>query len=244
MNSTAALPATEHIHPDIWRASQLARSSGRCVDTGFPALSSLLSGGGWPVGALVDLLVQQHGIGELRMMAPALAQVAKRQIVLLKPPHTPQILGLASLGLAPAHLLWLKTETSADTLWAAENVLRGGFGALLMWATQVRPESLRRLHLAAQAGETLFFLLRPVYAAQDACAAPLRLTLRPAENGIEIGFLKRKGPARDAPLILPLTTPQPTRRRHRQPEPARAPAVARAPTAAAPVDVADQVEQA
>jgi len=243
MNPPITRPTAEDLHPNLWRASQLAQADGRCVDTGFPALSSLLSGEGWPTGALVDLLVQQHGIGEMRLLAPALAQVADRQIVLLAPPHTPQILGLASLGLTPSHLLWVQTKSSADTLWTAENVLRGGFGALLMWATQVRPESLRRLHLAAQAGETLFFLLRPMYAAQDACAAPLRLTLRPAEGGIEIGFLKRKGPLRDAPLVLPLTTHQPARPRHRQPAPGRAPVVA--PQADVPtVEVREQVLQA
>ncbi|MGF6923116.1 DNA polymerase III alpha subunit [Paraburkholderia sp. 40] len=42
------------MHPSLWRASQLARSRGRVVETGYPALSTELPGGGWPVGALVD----------------------------------------------------------------------------------------------------------------------------------------------------------------------------------------------
>lgn len=56
-------------------------------------------------------------------------------------------------------------------------------------------------------GETLFIMLRPVAASQDASPAPLRLTLRPLHAGIEIGFLKRRGPQRDEPLILPLAGP-------------------------------------
>jgi len=52
---------------------------------------------------------------------------------------------------------------------------------------------LRRLHLAAQHGDTLFFLFRPLAAAQDASPAPLRLSLRPAAGGIEVGFVKRRG---------------------------------------------------
>ena len=35
----------------------------RCGDTGHPALSNPLPGGGWAVGTLVDLLVQQLGVG-------------------------------------------------------------------------------------------------------------------------------------------------------------------------------------
>ena len=97
-------------------------------------------------------------------------------------------------------------ERSADALWAAEQVLRSGScGALLFWPGHARGETLRRLHLAAQSGETLFFMLRPLAAAQDSSPAPLRLSLRPAAGGIEIGVVKRRGPQRDAPLFLPLT---------------------------------------
>lgn len=67
-----------------------------------------------------------------------------------------------------------------------------------------QPESLRRLHLSSQQGETLFFLFRPLAAAQDASPAPLRLSLRPASGGIEVGFVKRRGPIKDETLVLPM----------------------------------------
>jgi protein ImuA len=203
--SSKTHPAPEELHPSLWRASQLAHSATRCIDTGHPALSNQLAGGGWPTGTLVDLLVQQTGIGELRLVGPALREVARKSIVLLQPPHAPQAIALAALGLTPSQLLWVKSGSGADALWAAEQVLRSGScGALLFWAPHIRPESLRRLHLAAQAGETLFFALRPLAAAQDSSPAPLRLSLRAAPGGMEIGFLKRRGPQRDAPLFLPL----------------------------------------
>jgi protein ImuA len=155
---------------------------------------------------MIELLPQQPGIGELRLLRPALAEVARRRIVLLQPPHAPQALALAALGLEPAQLAWLRSARSSDALWAAEQVLRSGScGALLFWQQQVRSEALRRLHLAAQAGETLFFMLRPLASAQDSSPSPLRLSLRPAAGGLEIGFVKRRGPLRDAPLFLPLT---------------------------------------
>jgi protein ImuA len=205
--SDSSSVAPESLHPSLWRASQLARSSTRCVDTGHAALSAQLPGGGWPTGALVDLLLQQPGIGELRLLRPALAEVAKRRIVLLQPPHPPQALAMAALGVPPADLIWLRAGQTADALWAAEQVLRSGScGALLFWQNHMRADSLRRLHLAAQAGETLFFLMRPLAASQDASPAPLRLALRPQAGGIEIDFVKRRGPQRDASLFLPLTS--------------------------------------
>lgn len=207
MTGTDSPSAPESLHPSLWRASQLARAGTRCIDTGHPALSAQLPGGGWPTGSLVDLLLQQPGIGEMRLLRPALAAVAKRRIVLLQPPHPPQALALAALGVAPSQLIWLRAGRTADALWAAEQVLRSGScGALLCWQTQVRADSLRRLHLAAQCGETLFFMLRPLAAAQDASPAPLRLALRPQAGGIEIDFVKRRGPQRDVPLFLPLSS--------------------------------------
>jgi protein ImuA len=206
MTSPDSIAAPEDLHPSLWRASQLAHASTRCVDSGHAALSAQLPGGGWPTGTLVDLLLQQPGIGEMRLLRPALAAAAARRIVLLQPPHPPQALALAALGLAPSQLIWIRSSRSADALWAAEQVLRSGScGALLFWAQHARGESLRRLHLAAQSGATLFFMLRPLAAAQDASPAPLRLGLRPAAGGIDIQFVKRRGPQRDAPLFLPMT---------------------------------------
>ena len=206
MSCSTSRTSPEDLHPSLWRASQLAQASTRCIDTGHPTLSLQLPGGGWPTGSLIDLLPQQPGIGELRLLCPALLKVAQRRIVLLQPPHPPQALALAAMGLAPSQLVWIRSSRSADALWAAEQVLRSGScGALLFWPGHARGETLRRLHLAAQSGDTLFFMLRPLAAAQDASPAPLRLALRPAAGGIEIGFVKRRGPQRDAPLFLPLT---------------------------------------
>lgn len=70
-------------------------------------------------------------------------------------------------------------------------------------------DSLRRLHLAAQHGETLFFMMRPLAAARNPSPspspAPLRLSVRPALGGIDIGFVKRQGPQREESLFLPLS---------------------------------------
>ncbi len=224
------------LHPDIWRASQLARNTTRCVDTGHAILSRQLPNGGWPTGNLVELLVQQAGISEIRLLAPALRKVAHKRVVLLQTPHVPQIVALAGMGIAPDQVIWLKSATSSDALWAAETVLKSGScGALLFWCTHARSESLRRLHLAAQAGETLFFMLRPLAATQDASPAPLRLSLRPAPGGVDVGFVKRRGPQRDESLFVPVTGPSEavSDRRVGRPAPLHSPTPTPAPVQAA-----------
>jgi len=208
MNTVTEPNNLEELHPSLWRASQLARSTTKCIDTGHMALSNQLAGGGWPTGQLIELMVQQAGAGEMRLLAPALAAVAQRKIVLIEPPHPPHAIALAGLGIAVSDVLWIKSKVGADALWAAETVLRSAScGAVLLWVNHIRQESLRRLHLAAQSGESLLYIIRPLAAAQDSSPSPLRLTVRPAARGVNVGFIKRKGPARDELLFLPLAAP-------------------------------------
>ncbi|CAM2195926.1 protein ImuA [Paraburkholderia kururiensis] len=101
----------EEIHPSLWRASQLARGRGRVVDTGYPALSAELAGGGWPLGRLVDLLVQQSGIGEMRLLRPAFSALGNRPILLIQPPHLPNGLGLVCIGLGLERFLNVRARS-------------------------------------------------------------------------------------------------------------------------------------
>ncbi|WP_175152660.1 translesion DNA synthesis-associated protein ImuA [Paraburkholderia ultramafica] len=207
----SALPQNfEDLHPSLWRGSQLARAAGMVVDTGYETLSAELPGGGWPVGTVIECLTQQTGIGELRLLAPALASHGKRPVVFLEPPQTPNSQGLAYMGLSEDRLMWLRARRTADALWTAEQVLRtGSCAALLFWQQRIRTESLRRLQLAAKSSETLFFVFRPLVEATNPSPAELRVALRPAENGLNVEILKRKGPMATAPLQITLR-PAPT----------------------------------
>ena len=200
-----ALQTAEEIHPALWRASQLARTQGKVVETGYAALSAELPGGGWPLGTLVELLVQQPGVGELRLLGPALAALSNRPIALVQPPHVPNSLGFAHLGVPLEKLMLLRSAKTADALWCAEQILKtGSCGALLFWQTHVRAESLRRLHLAAQSSETLFLMMRPLASASDSSPATLRLGMRPGGDGIVVEVIKRKGPVHDETLAIAL----------------------------------------
>ena len=190
----------------LWRANQMGSYQGAVMASGYSALDQELPNRGWPRSALIELLVQQSGIGEIQLLRPALARLARtRRIALVQPPHSPQIAAWSGWGLAVDQLLWIKPQRSADALWSAEQILRNGScGALLLWQSHVRSESLRRLHLAAQGSDTLFWMIRPLAGAQDSSPAPLRLGLRPAQAGITIEIVKRRGPQCDQSLYVRL----------------------------------------
>ncbi|HWW07062.1 MAG TPA: translesion DNA synthesis-associated protein ImuA [Collimonas sp.] len=209
--SAAAQSVVATLPHALWRADQMGSYQGVVSASGHPSLDRELPNGGWPHSALIELLLQQAGCGEIRLLQPALARIAsQRRIVLLQPPHLPQIAAWEASGLASEQLLWIKAVRSADALWSAEQVLRNGScGALLLWQSHIRGEALRRLHLAAQASDTLLWLIRPLSAAHESSPSPLRLTLRPARDGVEIQLLKRKGPQHEQAFYLPLSAAVP-----------------------------------
>jgi protein ImuA len=190
----------------IWRASELSRSRTLSSPSGFECLDAELPGGGWPQSTLVELLIQQPGIGEMHLLRPALAALSKnRRIALIEPPYRPNSAACKFLGLSCPNILWIRAPTTANALWSAEQVLRnGGCGAVLLWQKNIRSEALRRLNLAAQTTNTIFWLLRPLSAAADTSPAPLRIALRPSVGGISVEIIKRRGPHHEHPLIIPL----------------------------------------
>ncbi|ANN71680.1 translesion DNA synthesis-associated protein ImuA [Bordetella bronchialis] len=234
---TLAAPSPEQIHPALWRGTQLAQAARAAVPTGHAALGRELPGGGWPTGVLNELLLPHPGLGELRLLQPALRALDREgSIVLVQPPFVPHIAAWRSGGLDPARLLWVNPGRPADALWAAEQVLKNGScAALLCWLPQARPEALRRLHLAAQAGATLFFCLRPARAAAQASPAPLRLALAPAGDGLRVDIVKRRGPVCSHSLYIALERPR-TAAREIPPLPARTETHQAAPQAIAPAE--------
>ncbi|GAB7547824.1 translesion DNA synthesis-associated protein ImuA [Cupriavidus sp. 8B] len=214
-----ALDALEQRYPGLWRAGQLGHlgraGSVPALPTGHDALSAELPGGGWPVGALTELLLADPGVGELRLLRPALLALAaaQRRLALIGPPYLPNAMCLAEWGLPARQLYWVRppagasrAAAQADVLWAAEQVLRSqAFGGVMVWLPTARPEALRRLQVLAQAGDGVVWACRPASVLRESSPAVLRLLLSPARgNAVSIGFHKRRGPVRDTPLVLSL----------------------------------------
>ncbi|MBX9794146.1 MAG: translesion DNA synthesis-associated protein ImuA [Burkholderiaceae bacterium] len=198
----ARLPAMR----DVWRASELAISRSTTCTTGHCEFDAELPNGGWPRSALVELLVQQHGIGEMQLLKPTLVSLSKQQrVALIQPPYLPHAMACRSWQVNDRNVLWLRPGSSADALWAAEQILKNGScGAVMLWQSNVRAESLRRLNLAAQSTDTWLWLIRPLAAAVDASPSPLRIALRPALGGVSVDIIKRRGPHCESPIFVPL----------------------------------------
>lgn len=188
----------------VWRADALAANTqaGSVLSTGHAPLDAELPGGGWPVGALCEILQSHSAQSEWRLLLPALVaaqqgahlqeaterrglpSVTAATVVLIGPPHVPFGPALAAQGLAVQRLVWVKAQTPAERLWAAEQALRcEAVAAVLAWLPQVQAASLRRLHLAAQEHNKLLFVMRPAQAQRESSPAPLRLMLMGAQAG-------------------------------------------------------------
>ena len=224
-------PALETLHPALWRAHQLGRGAEAALPSGFDALDAQLPGGGWPCRALTELLLAQPGVGEMRLLAPALARASapgerpgedggERSVMLFDPPARPCAQALAQLGVDSRRIVVVHGREgprgaalrhllpSADLLWALEQALRSAqVGAALAWLPgRVSADTLRRLQLAAQAHEGPVFLLRGIAARREHSPAPLRLALHasPVPDEVVLHLLKRRGPPLAQPLRLVL----------------------------------------
>ena len=191
--------------PDIWRGREQSLSL-PTLATGHPALDKALPGGGWPLGALTELLAERAGIGELQILLPSLARLSRegRWLVWVAPPSLPSAPALAAHGIALGQVLWVKPAADKVGLWAMEQALRSpGTGAVLGWpGRRVEERQLRRLQLAAEEAGNLGFLFRTTDRAGQASPAGLRLRLEPGNNGIQVQILKCRGWAR-GPVEIP-----------------------------------------
>jgi len=204
------IAAPETLHPALWRAHQLGAAREAVTPSGFGALDVQLPGGGWPHRVLSELLLPHPGLGEMRLLAPALAALAggsagpSRCVMLFDPPAAPCAWALGQLGLDARQWLVVhgrvgqggpgfgmvrsrrrlpsRLAPGADVLWALEQALRSGhLGAVLAWLPAAcQADVLRRLQLAAQAHDGPVFVFRGLEARSRPSVAPLRLALAAA----------------------------------------------------------------
>ena len=180
------------------------------VPTGFQVLDSELPGGGWPTGALTEILGSQEGIGELGLVLPALAALtwAGKRVVWLAPPHLPYAPAVAAAGINLAQLVVIRAPGRRDALWAAEQALRAGCcHALLGWFRRAGYDDLRRLAVAAEGSAACVVLFRPRDAAAESSPACLRLALEADGDALSVHILKRRGMPAAAPLRLAVKRP-------------------------------------
>lgn len=168
----------------VWRAGEL--STAAALPTGFAELDQALPGGGWPQAGLTEIYAQTVGIGALRLVLPALAQLSQQGqwIIWVNPPYVPYSPALHDAGLDLDRLLIVDLPAKSqparkEILWAYEQALRfSDCAAALVWLDEVAFLHLRRLQLAAKLGATWALVFRPAHFAGQASPAALRLSLQ------------------------------------------------------------------
>ncbi len=194
-------------HPGIWRGDQLAQTDEETLSTGFTELDEQLPGGGWARGALTEILLEREGIGELRLLLPALARVSAQSTwqAWVSPPHIPYAPALSVAGINLKQLLVAKPQTPVDAWWTAEQALRSGAcSAVLAWLSTPDEKRMRRLQLGAETGKAWGVLFRSASAAQERSTAALRLRLEATANGLAVHILKRRGGQVSKPVLVDL----------------------------------------
>ncbi len=190
--------------PSLWRGRDQYNDCAS-VPTGYAQLDKVLPSGGWGVGCLTELLLEQHGIGEISLLLPGLQQVTSgnesnesnkikkcsgasdkapnRQYgdqwaAFVNPPYLPYAPALANARINLERLLIINTDNDNDTLWATEQLLRTGlFASVVSWVNRTTAQKQRRLQLAAELGKTWATVYRPASAKDQHSPAALRIVV-------------------------------------------------------------------
>lgn len=181
--------------PGVWRGD-CPRPAAAVASTRIEALDRALLGG-WPVGALTQIVGTEAGLG-FSLIIPALAAftAAGRAVALVAPPYLPYAPALASRGVDLEHLLWVRPQDAGQAQWAAEQIAHSGlFAALACWGA-LDGTAERRLQLAADAAQCLAFCFRTGRAGHTDghSHAAVRLAVAPAADAqLRVEVLKCRG---------------------------------------------------
>ena len=196
-------------NPRIWRGHHSADAT-TGIASGYDILDRHLPGGGWPRNALTEILIEQYGIGELRLLMPALARLSAEDpvedygepgwIAWVAPPFQPYPPALQQYGIDLSRMLIVRPARASEILWSAEQALSSGTcAAVLMWPGPLDDQASRRLQLAAEKGHSWAIAFRSLAARCQPSAAALRLELHPdgpgqsSGQGARVHILKSRG---------------------------------------------------
>ncbi|OEY67648.1 translesion DNA synthesis-associated protein ImuA [Marinobacter sp. X15-166B] len=181
----------------VWQGHRHTSTNQPAELTGYSRLDTLLGGHGWPRGALTECLLDTPGIGELYLLLPLVRRLAEtgRTVFWLNPPYIPYAPALARAGVNLEEIIVLHARDRGDFVWSLENCLRSPVTGLVMaWPDTLAPRDIRRLQLAAEAGNNLCVLFRERRYSEQSSPAALRLVLEPdGPQGLGVTVLKRRG---------------------------------------------------
>lgn len=117
-------------HPLLWRGHDAGLADTPAIATGFEALDRYLPGGGWPLAGISEIFVEHYGLGELRVLMPALAALSQRAvearkwIVWIAPPFVPYAPALVHHGVDLRRILLVHPERKKNKKMGSDPVSR------------------------------------------------------------------------------------------------------------------------
>jgi len=182
--------------PDVWQASSFKhRPSG--LPTGFNLLDQALYQKGWPRRGLTEILLAQHGVGELQLLGKSLCELSRTKwLLLINPPYIPYIPALIQQHIDPLRLIIVEARNLSELLWSTEQALKHApGGAVISWlpAKGVSYQHLRKFQLASHSTDGLSILFRPLSCVGMHSPAALRIKLMATNTGLELNVLKQPG---------------------------------------------------
>ncbi|MAI42283.1 MAG: SOS cell division inhibitor SulA [Gammaproteobacteria bacterium] len=200
---TSPTDKLEHLISEsgLWRASNINYEFRQGIPSGYPLLDSHLTRSGWPTDGVTEFLYDHYGIGELRLLAPALAYLSQRQsrkILMISPPFIPYPPALNACGINLRELFIVQPKTIQDTLWVLEQALSSrSCSAVIAWPQKISDKQVRRLQVISKEGNTWNILFRRTNV--EASPAELRIRLYTVNShshpysSVHVKIVKQRG---------------------------------------------------
>jgi len=183
--------------PHVWRGIvRDTRALGAVIPSGLSLLDDAL-GGGWPAGELIELLVDEQGIGELQLLLPlarALMDERPDSVVLwVNAVYDLNAVALLQHGIEPSRQWFAGPLCDRDCVYCIETGVRSQACALVLaWLPVASISQLRRIKLGCAATRTMCVLFRPQSARSSASPAGLRASLMTFETRLRIDVFKQR----------------------------------------------------
>lgn len=181
------------LHSGIWTANRLYQPKAHCRPSGHTVLDEKLDGG-WPESGVVELQLPCFGIGELRLILPAVVTALKDSelTVFAAPPGELNPIALCQAGLDLEKVIILDASVSSS-LWCVEQALKSGCcRSAVLWGEALSVTQARRLQLAATENDCLLFMITHQKSVQG-LPVSCRLSAIPDEEGLNVTVIKRRG---------------------------------------------------
>lgn len=195
----------------LFNASHMPCDPDALLASGYSQLDNKLHGG-WPDKGIIELQSDGMGIGEIRLLFPALKQLkAKEQLYAwIAPPGRLNGQALANAGLPLANTLIATDVSDKEAFWLAEKSLRSGCcAAVILWCDELEPNQAKRLQLAAKEGHSLGFIIRRQSNVEQSLPVSIRMSTSASKQGLQINIHKRLGGNAAPPFTLDMQSQWP-----------------------------------